>query len=241
MNSPHATLDDLAEPLREPVARYVERLQTICGSDLLAVTFYGPLKAPLPGESAALANTAVFRTVDLELLARIARDGKRFGRSGIAAPWALTPQLIDESRDSFPLELWEIAQQHVCVYGQDYFADLVFEPAHVRLQCERELKVVEIHLQRGLLAAAGDERALGRLGRHLAHTLLRVLGGLAWLGGDREPRAIYDLVEKTEQSIGRELVGIRRLLDDSLAASWEEFAQLHADVQMLRETVDGMS
>ncbi len=91
MTSQYAQLDDLAEPLREPVAGYVDRMRTICGPELLAVTFYGRLKTPQPGESAALANAAVFRAVDLEMLARIAGDGRRFGRSGIAAPWRSRP------------------------------------------------------------------------------------------------------------------------------------------------------
>ncbi len=238
MNLPHAPLDELAEPLREPIALYVERLRALCGQQLLAVTFYGPLPAPLPGESTALANAAVFREVDLPMLAQIAREGKHFGRSGIAAPWALTPELIDDSRDSFPLELLEITQQHIGVYGPDYFDRIEFQPADVRLQCERELKVIEIHLQRGLLAAAGDEQSLGRLGRHLAQTLLRVLRGLAWLGGDRQPRKPYALVERIESSITRELTGIRRVLDDSAGADWQQFAQFHADVRALREIAD---
>ena len=86
MTRDHACLDDLPEPLREPIGNYVERLQALCGEQLLALTFYGPLDRAQPGQSAALANAAVFRQVDLHLLARIGREGKQFGRSGIAAP-----------------------------------------------------------------------------------------------------------------------------------------------------------
>ena len=109
---------------------------------------------------------------------------------------------------------------------------------HVRLQCERELKVIEIHLQRGLLAAAGDERALARLGHHLGHTLVRMLRGLAWLGGDRQVRSAYGQIDAAEAQLGRELPGVRRLLDDSVGFGWEAFSLLHADVQILRETAD---
>jgi hypothetical protein len=238
MTATQLPLDRLAEPLREPVAAYAARLQALCGPQLLAVTFYGPLRRPQPGQPTVLANAAVFRQVDLEMLARIAREGRHFGRSGIAAPWALTPELIAGSRDSFPLELLEIAVARVTVLGTDFFADLVFEPAHVRLQCERELKVIEIHLQRGLLAAAGDTRALGRLNRQLGHTMVRVLRGLAWLAGERRDRSTYELVDAVETSTGRHLSGVRQTFDDSLPASWEMFSQLHADVRALGESVE---
>jgi hypothetical protein len=231
-------LDALPEPLREPIGRYAHRLRSLAGEQLLALTFYGPLDVPQPGQSSVLANAAVFRQVDLELLGRIAREGKQFGRSGIAAPWALTPELIADSRDTFPLELIEIAQQNVCVVGQDHFARLEFEAAQVRLQCERELKVIEIQLQRGLLSAAGDERSLGRLAGHLSRTLLRVLRGLAWLGGDRGPRLAYGWVEVIEATVGRPLGGVRGVLDDSLAADGQRFAAFYADVRTLREMAD---
>ena len=125
---PHATLDELAEPLRGHVAAYVERLRAICGAELLAVTFYGPLWRPAPGEHSSLSNAAVFGDVDLEMLARIARDGHRFGRSGIAAPWALTERLIADSLDTFPLELIEIAAQPTTVFGPDLFSPLSSTP-----------------------------------------------------------------------------------------------------------------
>ena len=147
--------------------------------------------------------------------------------------------MIDDSRDTFPLELLEIVQRHVDVHGPDYFDQLDFEPAHVRLQCERELKVIEIQLQRGLLMAAGDERSLGRLGGHLGQTLLRILRGLAWLAGDRQPRTLYGLVEAAEHSIARELGGIRRVLDDSDPADWSKFsAACMPTCAGLREVVD---
>jgi hypothetical protein len=79
------------------------------------------------------------------------------------------------------------------------------------------------------------------LGLQLSHTLVRVLRGLAWLGGDREARSAFGLVEVIEKSIGRELVGVRRVLDDSESSDWTKFSQLHADVRALRETADGLS
>jgi hypothetical protein len=220
------------------MGHYLARLGALCGPRLLSVAFYGPFDSHAAGAAGALTNAVIFDAVDLELLSRIAAEGARFGRAGIAAPWALTAALVDDSRDSFPLELIEIQQRHVTIFGPDFFSGLGFEPAHVRLQCERELKVIEIHLQRGLLAAAGDERLLGRVGLHLAQTLLRILRGLLWLGGDRVPRGGFELVAAVEPFVARGLPGVRRALDDSETASWSKFSDLHADVRALRDFAD---
>ena len=91
----------------------------------------------------------------------------------MAAPTVFTPAYLARSVDTFPLEFIEIQQQHVTVLGEDHFAPLVFEPAHVRLQCERELKVLEIGLQQGILVSQGRSESLKWLGDDVAERLLR--------------------------------------------------------------------
>ena len=62
------------------------------------------------------------------------------GKAKIAAPLIMTQDYIQNSLDSFPLEFLEIQQHHLCLFGQDSFAELSFYQPHLRLQCERELK-----------------------------------------------------------------------------------------------------
>ncbi|MBI1826471.1 MAG: hypothetical protein HYR83_08800, partial [Planctomycetes bacterium] len=73
-------------------------------------------------------------------LRKLAGHGMRMGRAGLDVPLLMTLQHIECSLDTFPLELLEIQQLHITVRGADHFADLSFDPANVRLQCERELK-----------------------------------------------------------------------------------------------------
>jgi len=222
----------------EPVARYVERLVELCGPRLLAVTLYGRWPEAPAGQGPTLASIAVFDRIDLGVLRAVGSEGHRFGRRGFAAPWVLTPTLIDRSRDTFPLELIEIVQQHVTPHGTDFFAGLAIEPADIRLACERELRVLEIHLQRGVLPAGDNEEQLGRIGTHALHTLLRVLTGLAWLSGQREPQPPFERVATAEKLLSRQLPGVRRTLDHSDTAYWSKFNLLHADIQALGETAD---
>ncbi len=220
------------------MAGYIERLVALCGPRLLAVTLYGPWPVASAGQGPTLSSVAVFDRIDLDALAAVGSEGHRFGRQGIAAPWVLTPQLIDRSRDTFPLELIEIFEQHVTPHGTDFFVDLAIEATHVRLACERELRVLEIHMQRGVLTAGGNEEQLGRIAWHATHARLRVLSGLAWLSGQRQAERPFDRVATAEKLLGRNLPGVRRTLDNSDTAYRSKFNLLYADIQALGEMAD---
>jgi hypothetical protein len=239
MTAPQSTASAIPEHWAEPVAHYVERLVALCGPRLLGVTLYGPWRHQPAPSGPTLSSVVVFDRIDLEALRRVGEEGYRFGRQGLAAPWVLTPEGIDTSRDTFPLELIAIAAEHVTPHGTDYFGNLAIEPAHVRLACERELRVIEIHLERGLLTAGRDEEHLGRLVQHSGHSLLGVLRGLLWLNSQRKPLAPFELVGQSEKLLSRQLPGVRRSLDHADTAHWSKFQQFHADILALGRLADG--
>jgi hypothetical protein len=238
MTAPKSPPIGIPEDWTDPVAEYVERLVDLCGPRLLAVTLYGPWPLAAADKGPTLASVAVLDRVDLSALRRVGEEGYRFGRRGFAAPWVLTPATIDRSRDTFPLELIAIGQQHVTPHGADFFTDLALDPTHVRLACERELRVLGIHLERGVLSAGSDEEHLGRIGWHAVQSLIGVLRGLLWLTGQRNPLSPFNLVAASERLLDRELPGVRRTLDHSDTANWSKFEQLHADIQALGERAD---
>jgi hypothetical protein len=238
MTAPKSTASAIPAPWVEPVAGYVERLVSLFGPRLLAATLYGPWPAAPDASGPTLASVAVFDRIDLEALRQFGQEGYRFGRQGFAAPWVLTPEGIESSRDTFPLELINIGQQHVTAHGRDFFGQLTIEPSHVRLACERELRVIGIHLERGVLTAGRDEEHLGRIVRHAGQSLGNVLRGLRWLAGQREAVGPFDLVAATEKLLGHELPGVRRTMDHSDTAYWSKFTQLHADIQALGQLAD---
>ncbi|HTU24574.1 MAG TPA: hypothetical protein VMF30_04205 [Pirellulales bacterium] len=225
----------------EPVAWYVERLVALSGQRLEAITLYGHWPQEPARRGPTLSSVAVFDRIDLETLRRVGREGHRFGAWGFSAPWALTRTAIDRSRDTFPLELIEIVQRRAPLHGPDFFADLTIHPTHVRLACERELRVLEIHLQRGVLTAGDDEEHLGRVGAHALHTLLRILAGLAWLTGRYDYEGPFARVATAERLLDRELLGVRRTMDHSDTAYRHKFHLLHADIQALGDSADRWS
>ena len=61
----------------------------------------------------------VFPAVGRELLDHLAALGRRHGSKGLHAPLLLTPEYIENARDVFPLELFELMSSHVLIQGAD--------------------------------------------------------------------------------------------------------------------------
>jgi hypothetical protein len=214
-------------------------LARLAGDGLLELTAFGGwlVNDPLYDHTSAR-SVAVVREVDLRLLDQLAREGVRLGNQGLRAPLMMTPQYIAASCDTFPLELLEIQQQHTVLLGQDHFAGLRFEPAHVRLQCERELKSALLQLRQGLLAAAGNYKQLGPLCRHEAERATRVLRGVLHLGGRESPPLASEIVAQAAARTGQPLDGLGTVVEVARYVDFATFERLYQDLAALSEYVD---
>ncbi len=233
-------LKQIVDQHREPIRKFAAQIQALASGNALGWTIYAAL-GPTEGHAAprAVHSALMLRTMDLGLLRHLGAVGRHFGPQGLAAPLVMTPEFLESSRDTFPLELIEIEQAHSIVFGPDYFAELKFADRDVRLQCERELEVLLIGLQQGLVAFGGIEDRLRLLQHDWLRALLRALCGLLWLKGHKERLPAEQMVAEAAKLLDLPLAGIRRALSASTSPGWQAFEQLHADVKALGTAVDG--
>jgi hypothetical protein len=232
-------IQQIPNELRESVRRYADLLRELGGANAQALVLYGAIAA---GSFNATRHTVrsvlVVGQVDLAMLRRLAEHGKKLGGKYISAPLIMTPAYIDGSRDTFPLEFIEIQQNHLVVFGSDPFGALQFDDRNIRLQCERELKVLMLQLRQGLLVAGGRARELAAFGSDAAEGLLRVLRGMLWLKGRRESQPGEAVLREIETLVSRRLMGVRQALNADVEHSIESFQSLYADVEALGTVVD---
>ena len=234
-----STLDAIIEHMREPVREFADLLRQLFGSSAESLAIFGALAGgSFDPKRHTVRSVLVLDKIDLELLRQLAEEGERLGKSGFAAPLIMTQDYITASLDTFPLELIEIHQCHVNVFGTDHFGDLKFEDPHVRLQCEREFKSILISLRQGLLAAAGREDVLEAVEVDIAEKLVRTLRGMLWLKGNRQARPAPAVVDEVSTMIDRRLDGVRAALDPHVRHDWEAFQQLYQDVAAVGDIVD---
>ena len=232
-------LEGVPESMRAPLQRYAGTLKELAGNNARSLTLFGAIAAgTFNPRSHTARSVLVVGEVDLDMLHRLARQGPRLGKARIAAPLIMTPEYIDASMDTFPLEFLEIAQHHICVFGEDHFRELPLQAADVRHECEREIKTIQLGMRQALLAAAGRDKALTTVEVDVGERLVRSLRGLLWLHGETEPRAALDAVAAIESGIQRSLPGVRSAIDSRGGHGWEEFKTLYADVDALRTHIN---
>jgi len=67
----------------------------------------------------------------------------------------MTRSYLAGSQDSYPIEFLNMKRHYKVVSGEDVLAPLAFDPQHIRLQLERELRGKLLHLRSGYLATEG--------------------------------------------------------------------------------------
>ncbi len=234
-------LDRLAEELRTPIGEYAELIRKIGGDSVRSLTLFGAAATSrfVPKMHVAR-NVLEMDRVDLEMVRALSLHGARLGKLRISAPLVMTRDYINASRDTFPLELIDISQTHVTVFGDDPFTKLEFADDHVRLQCERDLKAILIGLRQGLLAAAGRDNVLEAVEVDAGEGLVRTLRGMLWLKGEKDANPPIEVVSAAEKRFDRKLGGIRDAMSASARHDWNAFQSLYADVEALAEIADAL-
>lgn len=214
---------------------------SVLGESLVSVTLYGEaITGGFDRKRHAVRSVLVLQSSDLAVLRRLAPYGPKLGKGGMSAPWVVTPQYIQESLDTFPLEWLEIQQQGVAVVGPDQFSGLVLGSENIRLQCERDLKQILMGLRRAVLAASGSQRAVAVVEAAAAENLLRILRGMLWLRGRREHLETDAVMGEIEKLLGVRLAGIRAAVNPNAEHDWKEFDRLYCDVEILVGKADAM-
>jgi hypothetical protein len=240
LNAVMTNLDRFPESIRPAAERYAASVRELASENAKALTFFGAVAAGAnaPAPPYPIRNVLVLGEVDLKLLCRIGEQGAKFGKDHITAPIIMTPRFIGASLDTFPLELLEIQQAHITAFGDEHFNDLSFDDKNIRLQCERELKVMLVGMRQGLLASGGKGKFVGALELDIGEGLMRTLRGLLWLKGDREVKAAREVLIAVEKLASRELRGVRSSVDPAAPHGWEQFELLYRDIEHLGAVAD---
>lgn len=246
MNAALTNLDRFPDSVRPAIQRYATGVRELALENAKALTFFGAVAASgkvatgtdAPARAYPIRNVLVLGDVDLTLLRRIGQKGAKFGKDHITAPIIMTPRFIEASLDTFPLELLEIHQAHITVFGDEHFDNLSFDDKNIRLQCERELKAMLVGMRQGLLASGGKDKFVGALELDVGEGLMRTLRGLLWLKGEREVKAAREVLASVEKLASRELLGVRSSIDQAAPHGWEQFELLYRDIEHLGAIAD---
>ncbi len=138
--------------------------RNIFGEDLISIILYGSGAGEdyVPGKSDL--NFLIMLTErGIEGLDRVLETVGRWRKRNVAIPLFMTRDYLTGSQDAYPIEFLNMRRSYLVVTGEDVLAPLAFDPRHIRLQLERELRGKLLHLRSGYLATGEKTRKVREL------------------------------------------------------------------------------
>jgi len=182
---------------------FVADYRAVFGDELMSIVLYG---SGARGEYVPKRSDINFLIVLTEkgmqqinkALPLVAKWRKR----NVSTPLFMTPEYINSSLDSFPLEFMALQRHYRVVFGQDVLQGLAIEQRLLRLQCERELKGKLLHLREAYLATEGRARALTALIRRSLAAFVPLFEALLVLKGVEVPTSKNEVIAKAAEVFG---------------------------------------
>lgn len=184
------------------------------GDALVSVIIYGSAASGdyVPGASDI--NLMVVLSDDgIDALEKVLGLVSKWRKRGVGTPLFLGETYVHNSLDVFPIEYLNFQNSYDVVYGKDILADLRFDPKHLRLQCEREIKGKLLLLREGFLEADGKDKHVRALLSDSLHAWVAIFNGLLFLkdrdrGGGRRV-----VIQQLCQTMGLDAAPFEGVLD----------------------------
>jgi hypothetical protein len=163
---------------------FVEEVRGKAGASLRSVVVYGSAVGPHFRAGISDYNFLVVADpVDLPLLERLGTLAGSWRKRRISAPLVLHPGFIKGALDTWPLEFLSMMARYRLLHGVDPLAGLAFQPEHVRLQCEREIRSKQLLFQRAFIQCEGAPKRLKQVLDQGWPSLAAIVRGMLYLKG----------------------------------------------------------
>ncbi|MBN2655295.1 MAG: hypothetical protein JXR79_09335 [Nitrospirae bacterium] len=129
---------------------------------------------------------ALHRT-DPEIIKLIAPLGKKYAKKSVAAPLVMPLHELVSSVDAFPVEFLNYKLMHKTIFGEDIIISSVIERDHLRLQCEREARLLHINLTRLFISNLGKTSEIPQIIKFGVKNSIPLLRAIIHLKGGKPP------------------------------------------------------
>lgn len=175
----------------------------IFGEELISIILYGSGAGEdyVAGKSDLnLLITLTGRGIDH--LERALDTVGQWRKRNVAIPLFMTREYLAGAQDAYPIEFLNMRRSYAVVTGEDVLAPITFDPCHIRLQLERELRGKLLHLRSGYL---GTEGKTGKIRELIAASLtafVSLFGAILYLKNLEIPKGKRDIITAGSAAFG---------------------------------------
>jgi hypothetical protein len=203
----------------EALDKTVGELRELHGPALRSVVLWGEVASTAYRPRRSLLTLAVVLDhVNAAALRAIVLHLRAWHRRRIPDPLLFDTDYLAAARDVFPLELLDLSDRHVLLFGEDPFASLHVDAVHLRREVEEQLRGKMLHLWEAYLAAGGRTSAVRALLLESPPGFEVALRGMLRLRDAPRPRAAKGVLASVEHTFALTLPVLRSLEEARTAA-----------------------
>ncbi|HEU4335387.1 MAG TPA: hypothetical protein VFT32_12905 [Candidatus Eisenbacteria bacterium] len=191
----------------------VDWARTGVGDRLESAVLYGSAAmGTFDAERSDLNVAFVFKALDAATLDALRSAHHGWGTVRLTQPLLLTPEILERSRDTYPLEYLLIRTFHRPLHGPDPFAAIEIDRRALRLQVERTLRTQSLALAWSYLDATGTPAGARHWARRAGTAIAASVSGLLHLAGDPIPADRRELASRAASRLDMPEAPLRDVL-----------------------------
>jgi len=175
---------------------YLCDVKKLLKGDVHAIILYGSLARGDYLEGRSNINILmVCEHLTLDLMKRFSTLNRQWSKERIVTPLMFAWKELGPFFENFPLEFFEIRDQHILLAGKDPFPELHIPGQNLRQECEREIRGNLLRVRQQFVESKGNAEGIHALLPISLTTLIPCLRGLYRMLGESSkgtPDAILD-------------------------------------------------
>lgn len=232
--------------LEKTLTEFTQELRPLLLNDLVAIILYGSGagKDFVPALSDINVVIAV-KELRFDILQKLQPRMAAWHKQGFAMPLLVDHEFLQCARDVFPMEFYDIKEQHRLLWGEDIFQQLTLDSRNLRFQAEHEARSKLLRLRALYLECAGDVPRLRALMIDSSKTFLVLMRHLIRLHGQTDVSAYAEVLNRFERFFSLTFPRIRQLVAIRAGRqSWpteplvDFFREYLTEVQQIIEVLD---
>ncbi|MFC1504832.1 hypothetical protein ACFL6D_05395 [Spirochaetota bacterium] len=219
-----------------------EDFKGIYGDALISMFIYGhAAETDYDAGSSIITAAAVLKNASLAEIEKCQKIRNKWLSRKVSVSYFFTMNFIESSLDVFPVEFYNMKEVHIMAGGEDILSGMKIDKEHLRLQCERELRGLVLHMRSQYLEACTKLKKLDTFIKNCLATFNIIFRGLVYLKQDEVPKTLKEIIHAIEEQygIGNAISSVynRKITNniDSYKSAFEDFM---GSVEKLTKIVD---
>ena len=198
-------LEQLKVPqgVRTDLEQFIEQLIEFYKEDLISIIAFGSTVSGDYAEKTSDVNLLViYSDLNIADLKSVTKLAQRWLEKRNFAPRFLSKRNLVNSAKYFQIDVMEMRDAHIVLYGEDVLAQLATSPTDMRWQLANEIKGMRMRIKQQFWRAAGNERTMRIILLQRFSSLIHLMRALLSLKNKPTRLSHKEIIEAAGRELG---------------------------------------